>query len=105
MVIEIRFRTPGLLRSSTNQSWPPIHLIHWSVDWFAGDPPETRCALGPLRKRRPAPIRADAADLAEPEELATDAIAELEGAVKKRQAVFTLLANGYNGGKSWRATP
>jgi type I restriction enzyme M protein len=36
----------------------------------------------------------DADDLPEPEELATDAIAELEGAVEELTAVLTLLENG-----------
>ena len=36
----------------------------------------------------------DADDLPEPEELATDAIAELEGAVKELIAVLTRLENG-----------
>ena len=36
----------------------------------------------------------DAADLPEPEELATDAIAELEGAVEELNAVLALLENG-----------
>ncbi len=36
----------------------------------------------------------DADELHEPEELATDAIAELEGAVEELNAVLTLLENG-----------
>jgi type I restriction enzyme M protein len=36
----------------------------------------------------------DADDLPEPEELATDAIAELEGAVQELNAVLALLENG-----------
>jgi len=36
----------------------------------------------------------DADDLPEPEELATDAIAELEGAVEELNAVLALLENG-----------
>ena len=36
----------------------------------------------------------DAGDLPEPEELATDAIAELEGAVEELNAVLALLENG-----------
>jgi type I restriction enzyme M protein len=40
----------------------------------------------------------DAADLPEPDELATDAIEELQGAVKELNAVLALLDNG-NGGK------
>ncbi|HKI33404.1 MAG TPA: N-6 DNA methylase [Gemmataceae bacterium] len=47
----------------------------------------------------------DADDLPEPAELATDAIAELEGAVKELNAVLTLLENGYNGANSRRPIP
>jgi type I restriction enzyme M protein len=47
----------------------------------------------------------DADELPEPEELATDAIAELEGAVAELNAVLSLLENGYNGVKPQRATP
>ncbi len=39
----------------------------------------------------------DADDLPEPEELATDAIAELEGAVEELNAVLALLENGKPG--------
>jgi type I restriction enzyme M protein len=39
----------------------------------------------------------DADDLPEPEELATDAVAELEWAVKELNAVLALLENGGKG--------
>ena len=39
----------------------------------------------------------DSDDLPEPEELATDAIADLEGAVEELEAVLALLANGGKG--------
>ena len=39
----------------------------------------------------------DADDLPDPEELATDAIAELEGAVEELNAVLALLENGAKG--------
>jgi hypothetical protein len=47
----------------------------------------------------------DADDLPEPEELATDAIAELEVAVEELNAALALLENGYNGVTPRRAKP
>jgi predicted nucleic acid-binding protein len=59
-------------------------------------------ALGPvvdemIRQGRRISARLRAADLLEPEELAADAIAELEGAVDELNAVVALLENGNKG--------